>query len=688
MSRRLPWIGTGLALTLALGGAGITTTAWDPGPQNAYGILGAPKLRKAYQEWVRAHEARGADRHVRVGLGYNKGLSRAFTRASGSAELDLVGGEVRAELQGLPPGEFELWIVDNANGSSVRPEAGDLKLRVGALERTADRAQLRAQLNPRTFTQLSVDLVVVAPAGAGPAHGLLYGSLPLFQRLYTALRSPTLLAASEFEPKSLQRGLGVALAQSADVLVDPDVVLELAIERGAELFINGRFNGNGRTCATCHPFGANTQLSVADIAALPDSDPLFLAERPGPLLFTPGGPKFEVPVLMRQAGLIMENQDGFDDTANRFNLRSIPHTLALGTSLAPLVGNSDLGPTGPFPLDRTGWSADGAPGDGALRDFATGAVMQHFPRTLARIDGSDFRLPNDGELNDMEAFQRALGRDGPITANLATMPLLGAQALAGRDLFVAAATRCNGCHNNAGATNAAGVNRNFNTGIELRPGRPTEQILIAEGIDLTPAILGNLVPRDGGFGAIGNPTAAPPGSGTGNEVDGFGNGSFNTPPLVEAADTAPFFHDNSAATLEDAIRFYTTPTFAASPAGGGNAVVLSNTQVSSLSALLRVLNALENIRAARDIAQAVSQLPPNRRNALGRPLLRQAREEVEDARRVLTTLPSSPVLHPAAVAQLDEALDFLSRPNPPTNPNQMGDLIDQLDAARGDMLAS
>ncbi len=37
---------------------------------------------------------------------------------------------------------------------------------------------------------------------------------------------------------------------------------------------------------------------------------------------------FENPRLMRALGLILENQDGFDDLANDFNMRGVPHTLA------------------------------------------------------------------------------------------------------------------------------------------------------------------------------------------------------------------------------------------------------------------------------------------------------------------------------------------------------------------------
>ena len=50
------------------------------------------------------------------------------------------------------------------------------------------------------------------------------------------------------------------------------------IERGRQLFNTETFNGNGRTCATCHPATNNFTLDPAFIAKLPKSDPLFVAE--------------------------------------------------------------------------------------------------------------------------------------------------------------------------------------------------------------------------------------------------------------------------------------------------------------------------------------------------------------------------------------------------------------------------
>ena len=42
-------------------------------------------------------------------------------------------------------------------------------------------------------------------------------------------------------------------AHAAPIYVDADVIFNNLVRTGAELFINGTFEGNGRTCASCHP---------------------------------------------------------------------------------------------------------------------------------------------------------------------------------------------------------------------------------------------------------------------------------------------------------------------------------------------------------------------------------------------------------------------------------------------------
>jgi hypothetical protein len=113
-----------------------------------------------------------------------------------------------------------------------------------------------------------------------------------------------------------------------------------------QLFFNETFGGNGRTCGTCHPETNNFTIDPKFIATLPDDNPLFVAE------FIPAlSEDFEKPELMRKVGLILENTNGFDDLKTNFTMRSVPHLLAMRTSLDP-----------PIVLDRMerGWFTHGS----------------------------------------------------------------------------------------------------------------------------------------------------------------------------------------------------------------------------------------------------------------------------------------------------------------------------------------
>lgn len=383
------------------------------------------------------------------------------------------------------------------------------------------------------------------------------------------------------------------------------------IEKGRRLFFEETFAGNGRTCGSCHPAENNFTIDPAFIATLPDDDPLFVAE------FNPDlKQNFENPRLMREFGLIVENQDGFDDLANNFNMRGVPHTLGLRTSIDSRDGF------------HTGWSGDGAPGDGSLRSFATGAVIQHFTKTLGRIPGVDFRLPIDEELDAMEAFQLSLGRQAEIVLPL---PFKGILASRGQELFNDATSgKCFACHVNAGANANPAIfgegagNLNFNTGVEELVDQP------ADGI-------GEKNPPDDGFGTP-------------------GNDEFNTPSLIEAADTGPFFHNNSVVTLEGAVAFYNSDAFNNSPAGQllagatGSGIDLEVTQIEAIAAFLRVINALENIRQSIDDLETSKKLTYSS-GQTPEDLLKLAGQETDDGIIVLEAVG----LHPEAVSYLKEA---------------------------------
>ncbi len=414
--------------------------------------------------------------------------------------------------------------------------------------------------------------------------------------------------------RSVIAGVGVAgwIVSTACPRPEPPPPVTDPVAEGERIFFNEMFNGNGRTCGTCHRTEDNFGLTPAFIATLPPDDPLFVAET-NPNL----AQNFENPRLMREFGLILENQDGFDDLANNFNMRGVPHTLAQGTSIASAAG------------PRTGWSGDGAPGDGSLRAFSTGAVIQHFPLTTNRVAGVDFRLPTDEELDALEAFMLSLGRQEDLDLPL---PLKGVVAARGQEIFLDNTLgKCNACHFNAGANGDPNIfgdagNLNFDTGVEDLPDQPA---------DLT----GELVPPDDGFGIP-------------------GDGTFNTPPLVEAADTGPFFHNNSVETIEGSVAFYNGDAFNNSPAGQllvgatGSGINLDATQVVEVAAFLRVINALENIRETVDLLERSQESGANAGSLLARAL-----EETGDAVFVL----AGGGLHPRAVAHLERAKALIER---------------------------
>jgi mono/diheme cytochrome c family protein len=400
------------------------------------------------------------------------------------------------------------------------------------------------------------------------------------------------------------------------------------IERGRQLFNEETFDGNGRTCATCHPATNNFTIDPKSIAKLPKNDPLFVAE------FNSDLKELENPRLMRRFGLILENVDGFD---NPGVMRGVPHNLALRTNT-----KSDRAPA-----HALGWSGDGSADEGSIRKFAKGAVRQHFPKTLNREEGVDFRFPTDAELDAIEAFMVSLGRQEDI--DLAALTFTEEAVESGKLLFNGEGVNrsCATCHANAGSNRSNGVNANFDTGASRRSPRGTAP--------------------DGGFGQDEEPGLA-----------GFGDGTMNTPSLVEAADTPPFFHNNSARTLEDAIKFYTTADFGNSPAGllggGGepNPFQLSKKQIREIGALLRAVNARENIRFSNEIAEEAQDAEP-KEEADQR--IREVFAETKDAIEVLDRGPLK--LYRAAVKSLKQAARLEQRALRETDDDERDALLQQ-----------
>lgn len=576
-------------LALLVGAVAAVGVPWAPGPESDLSdpapaaratdplrslLAGQSGLAKVYDHWAVSHARAGGDRSVVVRLGHADGLSTRPTRARGQALLDLVEGSVRVEVEGLD-GPADAWLIDDQEGPgrSMLPEPGDHMVRVGRLAGGA-RSVTYADLGPDFFPGFELDLVVVTPAGVHPEREtLLLGGRPAFERIYTRTR---LAAERHAAERARLRGFGLASlftpppaeADSTQVLIAHGLIGQL-VGDGGDLFFRETFDGNGRTCGTCHPAENNQTIDPAFIATLPSDDPLFVAE------FKPnkgGVPGLERPALMRQFGLILENVDGLEDPTVKFVMRGVPHSLSLATSITAVSGFEEP--------EATGWSGDGSP-DGTLNMFSTGAVIQHFTKSLDRNEGPDFRTPTFDELEAMEVFMLSVGRLDDL--DLTQTALADSAADRGRRIFLntgsdetVPAGKCNQCHLNAGANRAfgGGGNANFDTGVEdvTHPARQQVEDF----------------PFDGGLGK------------TLNDEGTFGNKTFNTVGLVEAADTGPFFHNNVKPTLLEAVRFFSDDEFNDSDAGiavGGidlNADPLG-TANEDVTAFLRVINAAFNL---------------------------------------------------------------------------------------------
>ncbi len=595
-------------------------------------------LISAYEKWKAGLDSTTVDQQLVLSLGHWKGLSEDFTKAHGSLILDLEQGVVRVSVSGLPEGRnYDFWLIGRGSNRHAKADLAGHGIHLGTLTEQGGSTQLTRSLQGQIPNGFAMELAVITRADVLPEEGaMLYASPSLFQRLYYAEQQGLFTGKHAEQVKSRPYAFMIPKpSYAAEPGQSLETLLSDLVSDGEKLFFGlppleeaAQFAGNGRTCGTCHPPENNFTIDPAFIATLPVDDPLFVAE------FDPNLHELERPVLMREFGLILENLDGFDDPAHKFVMRSVPHLFALNTSITPSAGFSHT--------SSTGWSGDGAPldgqfpsQDGSLRAFAIGAVKQHFTKSLDREVGIDFRLPTSLELDALEAFQLSLGRvEDP---NLFSTFFLSEPLVQNGRLLFLQQGQCIFCHFNAGANDIIfRVNGNLDTNIEELADIPSRQV--------DPSM-----PRDGGFGTL------PDGLG------GYGDGGFNPPPLIEAADTAPFFHNNARVTLEDAIRFYNTETFNNSPGAvaQGVSIDLQDPQdVEAIGAFLRAMNALENIRNAIALDTQIKNTDLLSVSLdEGRRIMLISRADTEDVRQVLENGPHD--LYPDAQTHLKKSIKKL-----------------------------
>ena len=583
-----------LVLMAALG----SSLGSETGQPNT-GMADPEALINSFDRYLADLFAAAGGRFLTLPLTSLRGLSSESFNAGGTVRIDLSDGSVISQIRGLPSSEaFDLWLIDNRSGAgqTTFAEFQDLLLKVGTYSWTSGQHILSVTVGNPLISGFFADRAFVVRAGQNPLNSfVLTGSSTSFDRLvHKQVRfvgeGNSVLG---FDPRA-------PLTRASD--------FAKLVAQGRQLFLNEKFGGNGRTCGTCHIESNNFTIDPKFISSLSQNDPLFVAET------NPALAELEKPKLMRQLGLILVNADGFAPERN-FTLRSVQNVQALANSAVrpdpSFAGDFTSNGQNADPPERLGWGNDGAP----LRDFALVAIVQHAPRTMSRKSGIDFRLPTDEELDALVAYQLPLGRQEDF--DLPSLELKSTQASSGKVLYLDTGDvterghkNCNACHFNGGGTAAFSLNPQL--GSPRLDGNPHGgNVAAPTKVNEIPLAL-ELGLRDGGFGPIYLPL-----------FDSFGNTQdvgppiglvqaeeFNSPPVVESADTGPFFHNHTAADLESSVAFYGTPAFQTGLFSIGRRfipVTISqdpkDPEVQAIAAFLRVLNALENIRSSISVAE-------------------------------------------------------------------------------------
>jgi len=169
--------------------------------------------------------------------------------------------------------------------------------------------------------------------------------------------------------------------------------------------------------------------------------------------------------------------------------------------------------------------------------------------------------------------------------------------------------------------------------------------------------------------------------------------------LIEAADTAPFFHNNfrpnvdQPPRIEDAVAFYARVAFGFSPAAQALVERFGEFNLEPLDSIgiarfLRVLNAALNLDIARqrlDAAQTLVNRFGNTRADVQLRLMQLAADEIDDALEVLAGAAAGPI-YPNAAQHLSSAQDEiesgLAASNASTRQNRISNALSRVMNAR------
>ncbi len=366
---------------------------------------------------------------------------------------------------------------------------------------------------------------------------------------------------------------------------------ELGIELdGKKLFDKETFGGNGRTCLTCHSKDTGT-LTLADVQRIiekADPNDKFLIhdalDEDGV-----GTTRVQAHATIRLTIPLPPWLSLADDPGARqvTVFRGIPSTRNT-PALDPVLLHDGRAPT--------------------LQEQARGAILDHYQNTVE---------PTTAQLDAIAAFQRtdprffssrALRKFAATGAPPELPPGITPAERRGREFLVDSPFSppskrgiCALCHggpmlntvNQAFSTFAGGsppVGARFiNTGVTLvnEPNNPIRTWVVNDGINPVVTI------RSPDVGLLLDPTPSTPPPTVIPRA--FFASLFKIPTLWGVKDTAPYFHDNGAKTLRDAVAHYQrffNFTEAQDPVGSrslGGFIVLTDNDVDDIVAYLKLL---------------------------------------------------------------------------------------------------
>ena len=262
-----------LALLVALVAVFLAGRASDPGTET----VSNPQLDD-FAAWPALYQAMEGDTKYPVALSHIRGLSEVPSAARGMVVVNSERGTVTVSVEGLlalpPQAVYEALLVDNIAG----PGNDDIIV-LGELKMRGSDGSLDREVGPGRLREFEVDMALVTRVMPGESGEFVVGGIT---SLFYKMGRRASLQAEELSALESSGFFGRTLSSRMTVLASGRGALSQGmiglIEQGDTLFFQETFDGNGRTCGTCHRAEDNFALSPAFIATLPDDDLLFVAE--------------------------------------------------------------------------------------------------------------------------------------------------------------------------------------------------------------------------------------------------------------------------------------------------------------------------------------------------------------------------------------------------------------------------